>query len=83
MDKFLELSFRNHLRNHDEIGTQIEKCFEPVMDALRERLSKKACDDIEEILSDCEMDVAYIAGVTGMELAIGVINGTIEQKIEA
>lgn len=83
MNKFLELSFVNHLRNHDEIGAQIEKCFEPVMDALRERLSKKACDEIEEILSDCKMDAVYISGVTGMELAIGVINGTIEQKIES
>ena len=83
MDKFLELSFINHLRNHDEIGLQIEKCFEPVLDALRERLSKKACDDIEEILSDCKTDAVYLAGVTGMELAIGVMNGTIKQKIEA
>lgn len=83
MDKFLELSFRNHLRNHDEIETNIENCFVPVTDALRERLSKKACDDIEEILLYCWTDAMIIAGVTGMELAIGVMNGTIKQKIES
>ena len=82
MDKFLKLSFINQLRNNDEIASEIEKCYEPVIEALRETLSERKCAEIEELLSDCQCEAMDIAGVTGMELAIGVINGTIKQCIE-
>lgn len=82
MDKFLELSFINHLRNHDEIAHKIDMCYEPVLKVLRETLSEKKCAEVEEMLSDCQCEAMDIAGVTGMELAIGVINGTIKQCIE-
>lgn len=82
MDNFLKLSFVNHLRNHDEIALGIEKCYEPVIEALRETLSERKCEEIEELLAECYVEAMDIAGVTGMELAIGVINGTIKQCIE-
>lgn len=82
MNKFLELSFRNHIRNNDNLLEPYEKIFEPIMENLRERLSTKACDEIEEQLNDCMTEALYVAGVIGMELAIGVINGTIQQRIE-
>lgn len=82
MNKFLELAFANQVRNDDEFGTQIDECFKPVLNALKERLSTKACSEIEDILSDCYNDAIYLAGVTGMELAIGVMDGTIKQTIK-
>lgn len=82
MNKFLELAFANQVRNDDDFSRQIDKCFEPVLNELRERLSVKACSEIEDILSDCYNDAMYLAGVMGMELAIGVMNGTIKQTIE-
>lgn len=81
-NQFLELSFRNHIRNNDNILEPYEKIFEPIMENLREILSVKACDEIEEKLNDCMNEALYVAGVLGMELAIGVINGTIQQRIE-
>ena len=82
MNKFLELSFMNHIRNNDNLVASYENCFNAVMDFARERLSEKACDELEELLADCYTDGLHIAGVMGMELAIGVANGTIKQVIE-
>lgn len=82
MNSFLELSFRNHIRNNDNLLEPYEKIFEPIMENLRERLSTKVCDEIEESLNDCIAEALYVAGVLGMELAIGVMNGTIQQRIE-
>lgn len=81
-NQFLELSLRNHIRNNDNLLEPYEKIFEPIMENLREKLSEKACDEIEELLNDCMTEALYVAGVLGMELAIGVMNGTIQQKIE-
>lgn len=82
MNKFLELAFVNKVRNDDDFTRKIDECYEPVLEALRERLSEKACSEIEDILSDCQNEAMYLAGVSGMELAIGVMNGTIKQTIE-
>lgn len=82
MNKFLELSFMNHIRNNDTLIGPYDDCFKPIMDFARERLSEKACDELEELLTDCYTDAFHIAGVIGMELAIGVTNGTIKQVIE-
>lgn len=40
MNKFLELSFMNHIRNNGNLVTPYEECFKPVMEFARERLSK-------------------------------------------
>lgn len=83
MNKFLELSFMNHIRNNDELVTTYEAKFEPLLDFVKERLSVKACNEFEDLLTECYTDAMYYAGVLGMELAIGVTNGAIKQKIEA
>ncbi len=83
MDKFLELSFMNHMRNNDELIVPYETEFKPLLDFVKERLSEKVCDEFEELLTECYTEAMYYSGVLGMELAIGVTNGTIKQKIEA
>lgn len=81
MDKFLELAFRNHTRQNEELVKPYEQYFEPVMKFARERLSESACDELEELLMDCYVEALDYAGVLGMELAIGVMNGTIQQVL--
>ena len=81
MNKFLELSFMNHIRNNDDLVAPYEDCFKPIMEFARERLSEKACDELEELLADCYTEGLHVAGTAGMELAIGVMNGTIQQHI--
>lgn len=83
MNKFLELSFRNYLRNDkDHFISDYEKCFEPFKARLTTLFSKELCDELEELLDDCKTDALYVAGVAGMQLAINVLNGTDEQPIE-
>lgn len=83
MNKFLELSFINHIRNNDNLSIAYDKCFEPLEEKLREILSDKNCAELEDILADCACNAMRLAGVTGMELAIGVMDGTIKQTIES
>ena len=70
------------MRNNEEIGVQYSDCFEPVTQTITELLSEKVADEVIEELSDCMSKALYVAGVSGMELAIGVMNGTIKQTIE-
>lgn len=82
MDKFLELSFRNHIRNNEHIADEFYAKLEPILDEMRKYLSEDIACEIENLFLDLAPDALEIAGVSGMELAIGVMNGTIEQRIE-
>ncbi len=82
MDKFLELSFRNHIRNNDELSDKFFKKLEPILDEMRKYLSKEIADDLEDSFCELATDAMEFAGVEGMKLAIGVIDGTIKQVIE-
>ena len=82
MNKFYELSFVNHIRNNDDLSEQFDKYFEPVINKLGEILSESKRAELEDLLSDCASNAFRFAGVVGMELAVGVIDGTIKQKIE-
>lgn len=83
MDKFLELSFRNHLRNNDKIADDFFVILDPLLVEIKKYLSKEIVEKIEEdIFLDVASDALEYAGVVGMKLAIGVIDGTIKQVIE-
>ena len=36
MNKFFELSFINHIRNNDDLSLAFDKCYEPLVEKLRE-----------------------------------------------
>lgn len=82
MNKFLELSFRNHIRNNENISDEFYAKLEPVLDEIRKYLSEDISCEIENLFLELASDALEIAGVTGMEFAIGVLNGTIKQIIE-
>lgn len=82
MNKFLELSFRNHIRNNEDLVIEYENCFDKMLDLIKETVSQKIYDQIYDEFMEAESDALYCAGVLGMELAIGVMDGTIEQVIE-
>lgn len=83
MDKFLELSFRNHLRNNDKIADEFYVILDPILSEIRKYVSQEIADKIEnDIFLDVSTNALEYAGVVGMELAIGVMNGTIKQVIE-
>ena len=83
MDKFLDLAFRNHIRNNDKITDKFFVTLEPIMDEFRKYVSKEIADDIQDkLFIDLATTALEYAGVEGMKLAIGVIDGTIKQVIE-
>ena len=82
MNKFLELSLVNHMRNNEQLWKEYDNAFEPLVKEFGELLSTKQSDRLEEMLRDGMVDAFYYAGVLGMELAIGVTNGNIKQFIE-
>jgi hypothetical protein len=83
MDKFLELSFRNYVRNeHDSFPRDYQDAFEPFVEQLYKVLSKEVGSDLEDLLIDCYTNAMYLAGVAGMQLAINVLNGTDIQTID-
>lgn len=83
MDKFLELSFRNHLRNNDKIADEFFVILEPLLIEIKKYLSEEIAQKIEEsIFLAVASDALEYAGVEGMKLAIGVMNETIKQVIE-
>ena len=49
---------------------------------MRKYLSKEIADDLEDSFCELATDAMEFAGVEGMKLAIGVIDGTIKQVIE-
>lgn len=81
-DKFLELSFMNHIRNNDELVIEYENCFDKMLEMIKDTVSKKIFEQIYEEFMSAETDALFCAGVLGMKLAIGVIDGTIQQRIE-
>lgn len=82
MDKFLELSFRNHISENDKVIDYFYTMFEPMLDEMRKYLNKEIADDIENQFVLLATEAFVYSGVEGMKLAIGVINGTIKQVIE-
>lgn len=82
MDKFLELAFINHARNYDEIYIKVDELQQPIIEELDKLLSHDKSGELQEILSDCILEICHYVGVKGMELAIGVANGSIKQCIE-
>lgn len=82
MDKFLELSFRNHISENDKVIDYFYTMFEPMLDEMRKYLNKELADDIENQFVLLATEAFVYSGVEGMKLAIGVINGTIKQVIE-
>lgn len=82
MDKFLELSFKNHISENDKVIDHFYSMFDPMFDEMRKYLSKDIADDIENQFVLLATEAFVYSGVEGMKLAIGVINGTIKQVIE-
>lgn len=81
MDKFLELSFMNYIRNDEEVPAKFDEIFQPFIDRLDSLLSNQLSDELQTMLVGIYADAMRIAGVAGMKLAIGVIDGSIKQVI--
>lgn len=83
LDKFLELSFLNYTndRSSDEFTGKVDALFEPIIEKIHSLLNKEIADDIEDSIMMAYLSTSTLAGVEGMKVAIGVMNGSIKQNI--
>lgn len=82
IDKFLYLTFLNYVRNNDEIYAKVDELQQPIVDIFEELFNENKSAELQDILSDCITDICHYVGTKGMEVAIGVMNGSIKQRIE-
>lgn len=81
MNKFLELCFANHAGNDEEIYNKVDEIMQPLRDELESWVCPEICDEMNDVISDCVAKVCNYSGGKGMELALGVVDGTIKQVI--
>jgi hypothetical protein len=75
MEKFLEIVYSNQLADSEK-GDEYIKIFAPLMEKLKDTLSEKLYDEVEELFTDCAVDASRFYAVEGMKLAISIMNGT-------
>jgi hypothetical protein len=76
MDNFLEIVCTNQIMGNAEQGDKYLEVFRPFMNKLKDIVSDKVYSELEEIFNDCAAESNYFYAVTGMKLAIGIMNGT-------
>ena len=75
MEKFLQIVYTNQIEM-TETGDEYFKIFEPFMDRLKELLSESLYQELEELFNTCAVQSNSFYAVTGMKLAIGIMDGT-------
>lgn len=80
MEKFLEIVYMNQFSDGEK-GDEFLRIFVPLLDRLKELLSEKLYDEIEQLFVDCCVQNNSFYAVEGMKLAIGIMNGTYIPKV--
>lgn len=75
MEKFLQIVYTNQIEM-TETGDEYFKIFEPFMNRLKELLSESLYEELEELFNTCAVQSNSFYAVTGMKLAIGIMDGT-------
>lgn len=79
MNKFLEIVYES--QSNSVLDDSYKKSFSPLLDRLQTLLSESLYNEIEEITHYCAMEYGYFHATQGMELAIGIMDGTYVPKI--
>ena len=76
MDKFLEIVCDNQIMATAEQGDKYIEIFEPFMNKLKDIVSDKVYSELEETFNSCTAENNSFYAVSGMNLAIGIMNGS-------
>lgn len=74
MDKFLNIIYASQIEKDIDKGDKFIENFAPLLEKLKELLSPKLYDEIEELFTDCCVDNNRHYAVEGMKLAIGIMD---------
>lgn len=80
MDKFLDIVYTNQLADGKK-GDEFIKTFAPFLEKLKDLLSEKLYEEIEELFTDCCSQNNRFYAVEGMKLAIEIMEGTYIPKV--
>lgn len=75
MEKFLEIVFDSQILDTKK-GEVYLNMYEPMLKKLKDTLSGKMYEEIEEIFTDCSICSSKYYAVEGMKLAIGIMDGS-------
>lgn len=76
MDNFLEIVCANQIMATTEQGDKYIEIFEPFMNKLKDIVSDKVYSELKETFNSCVAENNSFYAVSGMKLAIGIMNGT-------
>lgn len=80
MEKFLEIVYTNQFADGEK-GDEFLKIFTPLLERLKDLLSEKLYEEINELFIDCCTENNSFYAVEGMKLAIEIMNGTYIPKV--
>lgn len=79
MNKFLEIVYVSQMEG--EFEKVYDENFAPVLERLQQLLSNSLYEEVSEILFDCSMEFGKAHATKGMEIAIGVMDGSYIPKM--
>lgn len=80
MDKFLELVYQSQIADEEDGGMWYKFFLDFIME-LEDSVSEEKFEELRELLIDATTECNRFYAVKGMELAIGILNGTYVAKI--
>lgn len=75
MDKFLDIVYTNQISDSKD-GDMYYEFFRPLLDKLKDLVSEKVYNELEEMFNNCAAENNRFYAIAGMKLAIGVMDGT-------
>lgn len=75
MDKFLDIVYTNQISDSKD-GDMYYEFFRPLLDKLKDLVSEKVYNELEEMFNNCATENNRFYAIAGMKLAIGVMDGT-------
>lgn len=75
MDNFLEVIYASQISNSKK-GDRYDDFFKPFFGRMKELMSERLYDEMEEIFIACVSQNNSYYAVEGMKLAIGIMDGT-------
>ena len=76
MDKFLEIAFANYLKGEPEVLDKYLEMFKPFLSKIKELVSEKIYEDLENSFVSYACEVNSYYAVQGMKLALSIMEGT-------
>lgn len=80
MDKFLDVIYLSQLED-TETADKFEEIFSPMLERLKELLSEKLFEEIEELFTDCCVENNRFYAIEGMKLAIDIMDGNYTTRV--